>query len=128
MKLLGILAQAHAGLFHAKRIHLPQQDILLGCVERVAPVLLGAVTLAERQLQRVAGSILRDVVVGIDVESVIVFVREDEGSEDGVHIKICVHIEVELTVFLHHDLITEGKIPRGEMSRRGDFHAIQQLQ
>ena len=79
-KLLGILAQAHAGLFHAKRIHLPQQDILLCCVERIAPALLGVVTLAERQLQRVAGSILRDVVVGIDVEPVIVFVREDKGS------------------------------------------------
>ena len=75
MKLLCILAQAHAGLLLTEFLHLPHQHFLLGCVERIAPAFLGAVTLAERQLQRVAGSILRDVVVGIDVEPVIVFAR-----------------------------------------------------
>ena len=100
-ELLRVDTETHAGLLLTEFLHLPHQHFLLGCVELVAPALLRAVTLAERQLQRVAGSILCDVVVGIDVEPVIVFVREDEGSEGSVHIKICVHIEVELNMFTH---------------------------
>ena len=115
MKLLGILAQAHAGLFHAKRIHLPQQDILLCCVERIAPALLGAVTLAERQLQRVAGAILRDVVVGVDIEPIIIFIGQDECTEGSIYIELRLYIKIELAVRLD-DLITERKIPRGEVS------------
>ena len=34
VKLLDILAQAHAGLLLAVLLHLPQQDILLGCIMR----------------------------------------------------------------------------------------------
>ena len=127
MKLLGILAQAHAGLFHAKRIHLPQQDILLGCVERIAPALLGAVTLAERQLQRVAGSILRDVVVGVDIEPIIIFIGQDECTEGSIYIELRLYIKIELAVRFD-DLVTEREISHGEMSRRGDLFTAQMIQ
>ena len=36
-ELLGKLAEAHAGLLLTVFLHLPQQNILLGCVEPVAP-------------------------------------------------------------------------------------------
>lgn len=71
-ELLRVVVETHAGLLLTVFLHFTQQDILLCGVELVAPAFLGTVTLAERQLQRVAGSILRDVVVGIDVEPVIV--------------------------------------------------------
>ena len=127
VKLLGILAQAHAGLFHAKRIHLPQQDILLGCVEWVAPALLGAISFAEAQLQRVAGSILRDVVVGVDIEPIIIFIGQDECTEGSIYIELRLYIKIELAVRFD-DLVTEREISHGEMSRRGDLFTIQQLQ
>lgn len=126
-ELLRVVVETHAGLLLTVFLHLAQQDILLCGVELVAPALLGAVTLAERQLQRVAGSILRDVVVGIDVESVIVFAREDEGSEGSVHIELRLHIKIELAVRFD-DLITEREISRGEMSRRGDLFTAQMIQ
>jgi len=127
VKLLGILAQAHAGLLLTEFLHLPHQHFLLGCIERVAPALLGAVTLAERQLQRVAGSILRDVVVGVDIEPIIIFIGQDECTEGSIYIELRLYIKIELAVRFD-DLVTEREISHGEMSRRGDFHAIQQLQ
>ena len=127
VKLLGILAQAHAGLLLAERIHLPCQHLPLRRVELVVPVFLCAVRFAEAQLQCVAGSILRDVIVGVDVEPVIVFIRADEGAEGCIHIELRPHIKIELAVHLD-DLITERKNPRGEVSRRGDFLTAQMVQ
>ena len=126
-ELLGKLAEAHAGLLLTVFLHLPQQNILLRRVEPVAPVLLCAVRFAEAQLQRVAGAVFLHVVVGVDVEPVIVFIRADEGAEDCVHIELRPHIKIELAVHLD-DLITERKNPRGEVSRRGDLFAAQMLQ
>ncbi|CAN4072925.1 FMN reductase [NAD(P)H], partial [Dysosmobacter welbionis] len=117
-KLLCVVAQTHAGLLLTVFLHLPQQNILLRCVEPVAPGFLCAVRFAEIQLQRVAGAVFLHVVVGVDVEPVIVFIRADEGAEDCVHIELRLHIKIELAVRLD-DLITERKNPRGEVSRRG---------
>ena len=44
-ELLRVDTETHAGLLLAVLLHLPQQDILLGCVERIAPALLGAISL-----------------------------------------------------------------------------------
>ena len=76
-ELLRIVVETHAGLLLTVFLHLAQQDILLCGVELVAPVLLGAVTLAERQLQCVTGLALCDIVVGIDIEPIIIFIGQD---------------------------------------------------
>ena len=47
-ELLRVDTETHAGLLLTEFLHLPHQHFLLGCVERIAPALLGAVTLAER--------------------------------------------------------------------------------
>ena len=65
--------------------------------------------------------------IGIDVEPVIVFAREDEGSEGSVHIELRLHIKIELAVRFD-DLITEREISRGEMSHRGDLFTAQMIQ
>ena len=126
-KLLCVVAETHAGLLLAELLHLPQQNIPLRRVEPVAPVFLCAVRFAETQFQRVAGAVFLHVVVGVDVEPVIVFIRADEGAEDCVHIELRPHIKIELAVHLD-DLITERKNPRGEVSRRGDFLTAQMIQ
>ena len=126
-ELLRVVVETHAGLLLTEFLHLAQQDILLCGVELEAPAFLGTVALAERQLQCVAGSILRDVVVGIDVEPVIVFVREDEGAEGSIYIELRLYIKIELAVRFD-DLVTEREISRREMSRRGDLFTAQMIQ
>ena len=126
-ELLRVVVETHASLLLTVFLHLAQQDILLCGVELVAPAFLGTVALAERQLQRVTGSILRDVVVGIDVEPVIVFVREDECTEGSIYIELRLYIKIELAVRFD-DLITEREISHGEMSRRGDLFTAQMIQ
>ena len=108
--------ETHAGLLLTVFLHLAQQDILLCGVELVAPAFLRTVALAERQLQRVTGLALSDIVVGVDIEPIIIFIGQDECTEGSVHIELRLHKKIELAVRLD-DLITERKIPRGEVSR-----------
>ena len=126
-KLLGILVQAHAGLLLAERLHLAEQDFLFGCVERVTPAFFRTVSLAEVQFQRVTQTILLHVIVGVDVEPVIVLIGADECTEGGIHIEVRLQIKVELTVRFD-DLLTEGKILCREMTCRGNLFALQMIQ
>ena len=88
LKLSGKIAQTHAVLLLAERLHFPSQYLLLGSIQVIAPVLLCAISLAEIQLQRIARSVLRDVVVGVDIQPVIVLVRTHECAEGGVHVEV----------------------------------------
>ena len=108
-------------------LHLAQQDILLCGVELVAPALLGAVALAERQLQRVTGLALCDIVVGVDIDPIIIFIGQDECTEGSIYIELRLYIKIELAVRFD-DLVTEREISRGEMSRRGDLFTAQMIQ
>ena len=105
---MGKLAEAHAGLLLTVFLHLPQQNILLRRVEPVAPALLGTVALAERQLQRVTGLALCDIVVGVDIEPIIIFIGQDECTEGSIYIELRLYIKIELAVRLD-DLITKEK-------------------
>ena len=126
-ELLRVDTETHAGLLLTEFLHLPQQDILLCCVEWVAPALLGAVTLAERQLQRVTGLALCDIVVGVDIEPIIIFIGQDECTEGSIYIELRLYIKIELAVRFD-DLVTEREISHGEMSRRGDLFTAQMIQ
>ena len=88
--------ETHAGLLLTVFLHLAQQDILLCGVELVAPTLLGAVTLAERQLQRATGLALCDIVVGVVIEPIIIFIGQDECTEGSIYIELRLYIKVEL--------------------------------
>lgn len=111
----------------AELLHLPGQHFLFGSIQVIAPVLLCAISLAEIQLQRIAWSILCDVIVGVDIQPVIILIRADECAEGRVYIELSLHIKVQLAV-LHHDLIAERKILRGEMSRRCELLPVQVIQ
>ena len=90
--------QAHAGLLLAERLHLACQHLLLSGVEVIALVCVCASCFAEIQLQRVLATVFLDVVVGIDVEPVIVLIGADECTEGGIHIEVRLQIKVELAV------------------------------
>ena len=101
-------------------LHLACQHLLLSSVEVIAPVFFCAISFAEIQLQRVSETVFLDVVVGIDVEPVIVLIGADECTEGGIHIEVRLQIKVELAIRFD-DLLTERKIQCREMSRRGDL-------
>lgn len=119
--------QARAGLLLAERLHLACQHLLLSGVEVIAPVFFCAISFAEIQLQCITETVFLDVVVGIDVEPVIVLIGADECTEGGIHIEVRLQIKVELAIRFD-DLLTERKIPCREMSCRGDLFAVQTLQ
>ena len=64
----------------------------------IAPVFFCAISFAEIQLQCITGAALFDVVVGIDVEPVIVLIGADECTEGSIHIEVRLQIKVELAV------------------------------
>ena len=97
-KLLGVLVQAHAGLLLAERLHLAEQNFLLCGVKGVTPAFFRSVSLAKVQFQRDAQTILLHVIVGVDVEPVIVLIGADECTESGIYIEVRLQIKVELTV------------------------------
>ena len=97
-KLLCVLVQAHAGLLLAELLHLPRQHFLLGGVEGIVPALLRAIPFAEIQFQFVAEAVFLDIVVGVDVEPVIILVGTHKCAECCVHIEVSLHIEVELAI------------------------------
>ena len=62
----------------------------------IAPVLFCAISFAEIQLQCITETVFLDVVVGIDVEPVIVLIGADECTEGGIHIEVRLQIKAEL--------------------------------
>ncbi len=67
------------------------------------------VSLAEVQIQCVAQTILLHVIVGVDVEPVIVLIGADKCTEGSIHIEVRLQIKVELSVRFDN-LLTEGKV------------------
>ena len=126
-KLLGVLVQVHAGLLLAERLHLVEQNFLFSSIERVTPAFFRTVSLAEVQFQRVTQTILLHVIVGVNVEPVVVLIGADKCTEGGIYTEVRLQIKVELAVRFD-DLLTEGKISSGEMPCRGDLFAIQMIQ
>ena len=126
-KLLGVLVQVHAGLLLAERLHLVEQNFLFSSIERVTPAFFRTVSLAEVQFQRVTQTILLHVIVGVNVEPVVVLIGADKCTEGGIYIEVRLQIKVELAVRFD-DLLTEGKISSGEMPCRGDLFALQMIQ
>ena len=98
LKLLGVFMQAHAGLLLAERLHLAEQDFLFSSIERVTPAFFRAVSLADVQFHGVAQMILLHVIVGVDIEPVIILIGADECPEGGIHIEVRLQIKVELAV------------------------------
>ena len=90
--------QAHTGLLLAERLHLAEQDFLFSGIERATPAFFRTVSFAEVQFQCVAQTILLHVIVGIDIEPVIVLIGADECPEGGIHIEVRLQIKVELAV------------------------------
>ena len=119
--------QVHAGLLLAERLHLVEQNFLFSSIERVTPAFFRTVSLAEVQFQRVTQTILLHVIVGVNVEPVVVLIGADKCTEGGIYIEVRLQIKVELAVRFD-DLLTEGKISSGEMPCRGDLFAIQMIQ
>ena len=78
-KLLGVLVQVHAALLLAERLHLAEQNFLFSSIERVTPAFFRTVSLAEVQFQRVTQTILLHVIVGVNVEPVVVLIGADKA-------------------------------------------------
>ncbi len=109
--------QAHAGLLLAERLHLAKQDFLFGGIERVTPAFFRTVSLAEVQFQRIAQTIPLHIVVGVNVEPVVVLIGADKCPKSSIYIEVRLQIKVELAIRFD-DFLTEGKILCREMSRR----------
>lgn len=107
-KLLGVLVQVHAALLLAERLHLAEQNFLFSSIERVTPAFFRTVSLAEVQFQRVTQTILLHVIVGVNVEPVVVLIGADKCTEGGIYIEVRLQIKVELAVRFD-DLLTERK-------------------
>ena len=75
----------------------------------------------------IMGGALCDIVVGVDIEPIIIFIGQDECTEGSIYIELRLYIKIELAVRFD-DLITEREISRGEMSRRGDLFTAQMIQ
>ena len=73
--------QAHAGLLLAERLHLAEQDFLFSSIERVTPAFFRTVSFADVQFHGVAQMILLHVIVGVDIEPVIILIGADVGTE-----------------------------------------------
>ena len=126
-KLLCVVVETHTSLFLTKRIHLLRQHLPLRRVELVAPGFLCAIRFAEIQFQCVAGLALCEIVVGVDIEPIIIFIGQDECTEGSIYIELRLYIKIELAVRFD-DLVTEREISHGEMSRRGDLFTAQMIQ
>ena len=94
----GVLVQAHASLLLTEHLHLAEQDFLFSSIERVTPAFFRTVSFAEVQFQCVAQTILLHIIVGIDVEPVIILIGADECPEGGINIEVRLQIKVELAV------------------------------
>lgn len=90
--------QAHAGLLLAERLHLAEQDFLFSSIERVTPAFFRTVSFADVQFHGVAQMILLHVIVGVDIEPVIILIGADECPEGGINIEVRLQIKVELAV------------------------------
>ena len=75
-----------------------EQDFLFGSVERVTPAFFRTVSLAEVQFQCVAQTILLHVIVGVDVEPVVILIGADECIKGSINIEVRLQIKVELAV------------------------------
>ena len=93
----------------AERLHLAEQNFLFSSIERVTPAFFRTVSLAEVQFQRVTQTILLHVIVGVNVEPVVVLIGADKCTEGGIYIEVRLQIKVELSVRFDN-LLTERKI------------------
>ncbi len=57
------------------------------------------------------------IVVGVDIQGVVILAGADVSAEDRVHIEIGFHVKIQQVVYLA-DLLRKGDIPRGEVARR----------
>ena len=99
--MLGVIVQTHAGLLLTECLHFAEQDFLFSSVETVKPAFFRIVSLAEVQFQCVAWPILLHIIVGVDVEPVIILIGADKCPECRVYIEVCLDIKVELAVLLN---------------------------
>ena len=67
------------------------------------------------------------VIVGVDVQGVVVFLGADVSSEHLVHIKAGLHVEIQQAVDLA-DLLRKIDFPCGEVARGCDLSVIQLVQ
>ena len=93
--------QTHAGLLLTEGLHFAEQNFLFGSVETVKPCFFRTVSLAEVQFQRVTQMILLHIIVGVDIEPVIILIGADKCPECRVYIEVCLDIKVELAVLLN---------------------------
>ena len=77
-------------------------------------------------LQLIAHPARRHVVVGVDVQTVVVLIGADTGAEHGVHIEIGFHVEIQPAVDLA-DLLREGYLSGGQVPCRSDLAVRQPL-
>ena len=90
-----------------------------GCFAAVPPV--------ERDLQLVADLAGGHIVVGVDVQPVVILRGADLGPEHRVHVKGRFQVKIQEVIHLG-DLLRHPDLPRGEMARRGDLPAVQRVQ
>ena len=79
----------------------------------------------ERDLQFIADLLALHIVVGVDIQHMIVLVGFYECAECLIDIEARNHVKIQRSVIHHFDGILEMKIPHGESARCGQFLTIQ---
>ena len=116
--------QTHAGLLLTEGLHFAEQDFLFGSVESVTPAFSRTVSLAEVQFQCVAWPILLHIIVGVDVEPVVILIGADKCPECRIYVEVRLDIKVVYTVWWPCPLSWPDEYPSGHWRRWIHFQTV----
>jgi len=113
---------------HTVGLHLFTQHLFLCRIQVIGKRLILDAAAIERDLQRVADLLALHIVVGIDIQRMVVFIGFYERTEHFVDVETRNDVKIQYSVIQCLDAILEIKIPRSESARCGQLLSIQPVE
>ena len=104
------------------------QHLFLRRIQAVGERSILDATAIERDLQHVADLLALHIVIGIDIQCMVVFIGFHKRAERFVDVETRNDIKIQYSVIQCLDAILEIKIPRGELARCGQFLTLQPIE
>ena len=113
---------------HTVGFHLFTQHLFLCRVQVIGKRLILDPAAIERDLQRAADPLALHIVVGVDIQRMVVFIGFYERTEHFVDVETRNDIKIQYSVIHRLDAILEIKIPRSESARCCQILTIQPVE
>ena len=110
---------------HTVGFHLFTQHLFLCRIQVIGKRLILDAAAIERDLQRVADLLALHIVVGIDIQRMVVFIGLHECAKHFIDVETRNDVKIQYSVIHRLDAILEIKIPRGESAWRSQLLSIQ---